>query len=330
MRRRELLRAAARSSVLVACLVACDRLPGIPTFAPVPMGLLGSVNAKPELEDVLVRALAEYGWLDGQNISIIRRTPATLDDAPSTASGVVNMGVRLIVAEGPVSIAAAIQATRSVPIVMVEVPDAVATGFVASFAHPGGNVTGSSGTAGPQIWMKAVELLARVAPGARHLAVVATLDVPGNLLVVDAVKTAAASLGLTAQEFDVPARADIDAVLATIRRWGADVLYVQAGGAIFSLDPTLPERIAQYRWPAVYNLIAFVQNGGLMAYHASEAALFQRAAYYVDRILRGANPGDLPVEQPSVFDLAVNRTTLSDLGLSIPPDLAAQVTEWIG
>jgi putative ABC transport system substrate-binding protein len=179
---------------------------------------------------------------------------------------------------------------------------------------------------------KRFSLLQEIVPGLSRVACVNDLSVPSGQAALEDLQTAALQLGLQLLSMDVRIEADLEPAFAMARASGAQALYLGTGGAkyvIALLGQRIVELAARERLPAVYNLPQFPENGGLMSYGPLSEAIYRRSAYYVDRILRGANPADLPVEQPNSFEFVVNMTTAQQLGLTFPPNVAAQVTRWI-
>ena len=265
--------------------------------------------------------LRERGYVEGRNIAIeYRWVEGTLDRLPALAAEIVRLKVDLIFAWGTPAVAAAKQATSTIPIVFAGVGDPVESGFVASLARPGGNITGMSnlsrGLSG-----KLVEMIAQIVPGIKRLAVLRNPGNPVSPLQLKEVETAASSLRLRLQRVDFHVPEDWESAFASMSK-------ERTAGVVFLADPTITgqlRRVAElatkYRMPSIYTNPGYAEAGGLMSYGANGPAMFRRAATYVDKILKGAKPGDLPVEQPTTFELIINGKTAKALGLKIPQSL---------
>lgn len=276
----------------------------------------GTVNTEAFRE-----GLRERGYVEGRNIAIeYRWVEGTLDRLPGLAAELVRLKVDLIFAWGSPAVAAAKQATSTIPIVFAGVGDPVGSGFIASLARPGGNITGMSNLA-RGLSGKLMELLAQIVPGIKRVAVLRNPGNPLSVLQLKEVETAARALGLQIQRVDFHAPEDLESAFVSMRK-------ERAAGVVLLADPTIvghrrrvAELAAKYRLPAIFTGSAYAEAGGLMAYGANAPAMFRRAADYVDRILKGAKPGDLPVEQPTKFELVINGKTAKALGLTIPQAL---------
>ena len=268
-------------------------------------------------------ALRERGYIEGQNITIeYRYTEGKPDRAPKLATELVRLKVDIIVAAGgPTWVQAAKNATKTIPIVMVGAgSDPVESGLIESLARPGGNVTGLTNL-GPELDGKRLELLKEVVP---KLARVAVLYDPANPVTVletkEVLRVAARALEVTVRSWEVRAADDFERVFAALRKERPDGLYVAGGGPLLNVNR---KRIADFalksRLPSMYQSKEAVDAGGLMSYGVNLADSYRRVAYYVDRILKGAKPADLPIEQPTKFELVINLKTAKALGLTIPP-----------
>jgi putative tryptophan/tyrosine transport system substrate-binding protein len=268
-------------------------------------------------------ALRELGYIEGQNIAIeYRYSEGKADRALELAAELARLKVDIIVAAGgPTWVQAAKNATKTIPIVMVGAgADPVEAGLVESLARPGGNVTGIT-LLNTELGGKRLELLKETVP---KLARVAVLYDPVNPVTVleskEVLPVAARALGLTLQPWEVRAADDFERVFVALRKERPDGLHVAGGGPLLR---TNPKRIADFalksRLPSMYQSREFVDAGGLMSYGVDLADGYRRVAYYVDRILKGAKPADLPIEQPTKFELVINLKTAKALGLTIPP-----------
>jgi putative ABC transport system substrate-binding protein len=242
------------------------------------------------------------------------------------AAEFVRLKVDVIVTLGAAGIAAK-QATSTIPIVLAIAPDPVASGLVASLAYPGGNVTGLS-IQTHDLTGKRLELLREVVPGLRRLAILVDAGYPEFLRETDEVQAIARPLGIEIIKLEIRGREDIVQALDALKG-GADALYITGGPLIAASRTGIHTMATAAKLPTAYNDKLFIEGGGLMSYGPNFTDLFRRAADYVDRILRGAKPADLPVEQPTKFDLVINLTTAKALGLELPPTLLARADEVI-
>jgi putative ABC transport system substrate-binding protein len=269
--------------------------------------------------------LRDFGYIDGQNIRIeFRSGEGKLHILPDLAADLVRLKVDLIVASETPAVQAAKQATTTIPIVMAPSGDPVGTGQVASLARPDGNITGLS-AATAELAGKSLELFQELLPSASRVAALADPTNPFTRPFLHHIQEAAQTLGIEIQVNLVRGVSDFDDAFRAIVEAKVDALIVQ---------PTLPrprivELVLQHRLPAVSGNRAFVDAGGLMSYAASLADRYRGAAVYVDRILKGANPSDLPVQQPTRFELVINLRTASALGITIPPTMLLRADELI-
>jgi putative ABC transport system substrate-binding protein len=277
-------------------------------------------------------ALRELGYIEGQNIAIeYRYAEGKRDRQPELAAELVRLKVDIIVvAGGEVPIRAAMNATKTIPIVMSgRGIDPVEAGFVESLARPGGNVTGVT-TLSTELGGKRLELLKEAAP---KVARVAVLYEPANRPSVREVKellpVAARALGLTLQPWELRDAGGFERVFAALNKQRPDGLYVSSGPLVRAHQKRIVGLTLKTRLPSMYYDREFVDAGGLMSYGADEAESYRRVAYFVDRILKGAKPGDLPVEQPTKFELVINLKTVKQIGVTIPPELLARANRLI-
>ena len=274
------------------------------------------------------RALSERGWVEGQSfVAEYRWAEGRLERFPSLAAELVSLKVDLIVAGSPVAARAAKQATSTIPIVMVYVFDPVGVGIVTSLARPGGNVTGVAFGAGPEIVGKYLELLREAVPKASRVAVLMNPDSPSSPVLLRETQAAAQALAVTLQLLEVRKADDLEGPFAAMTRERDGALLVLPHPFIFAHARRIVDLAARSRLPAMYPFSEFVAAGGLMAYAANAPDMFRRAAYFVDKILKGAKPTDLPIEQPTKFDLVINLKTAKALGLTIPSLLLARADE---
>jgi putative ABC transport system substrate-binding protein len=277
----------------------------------------------------LVEGLRELGWADGRNITIEHRFSGSGRERIRTnAKELVALNPDVILSVGGQRLGALLAETRTIPIVFTVVSDPVGSGFVPNLAHPGGNVTGFSVSEAP-IAGKWLELLKEVAPQITRVLVLALADAPAQLVQRDAVATAAPALGVTLASALVREIADYEREIVSFAGTPGGGLVVLSNGIASANRGRIHALAAQYRLPAVYSYPIYAQSGGLISYGSDPVAQFHDAAGYIDKILRGAKPGDLPVQQPTRFVLAVNLKTARALGLTVPESLLARADEVI-
>ena len=267
--------------------------------------------------------------MEGKNIVIeARYTDARPERLADLAAELVRLNVDVIMAQGGQSIRAAQNATKTIPIVMIAVSDPVSLGFVASLARPGGNITGLS-TQAPELGGKRLELLKEIVPKLSRVAVLGDRNSPGYGPQKREIEVAAPALGLKLQIVE-PGPKDLESAFSTItkERAGAPLIVLQ-GPLTGSYRKQIVELAVKSRLLTTYPESEFVEIGGLMSYGTSVADLYRRAAVYVDKILKGTKPADLPVEQPTKFELVINLKTAKQIGLTIPPDVFARANRLI-
>jgi len=274
------------------------------------------------------RRLVELGYTEGKNTAIeYRYAEGNLERLPDLAAELVRLKVDVIVAAGLPAAHAAKQATTTIPIVM-QGGDPVGTGLVASLAHPGGNVTGfSDGTV--DVSTKRLELLKEVVPKLSRVAILWNPANPTNPLQVKDTQAVAPALGMTVYPVEVKGVDDLEAAFAAIKKDRAGAVLVPGDPMFGSQRKRLADLAAKNRLPAMYSTLEYAEAGGLMAYGTSFAELYRRVAIYVDKILKGAKPADLPVEQPTKFELVINLKTAKQIGLTIPPNVLARADKVI-
>jgi putative ABC transport system substrate-binding protein len=290
----------------------------------------GSSTAPQHLIEAFRQGLSELGWVERRNIVIdYRFAEGRLDRLPDLAAELVQLKVDVIVAAPTPPAVAAKNATGAIPIVMISANDPVGQGLIASLARPGGNVTGSSYSVSQEIYGKQLGLLTELVPKVRRVAVLSNPAAPSLVPAIGAVKIAARSLGVQLQFLEARGPNEFDGAFAAMAKEHAGALLVLTD-PVFSLHRTrLADLAAKSRLPAAYTNRLPVEAGGLMSYGPSFPDLWRRAASYVDKILKGAKPGDLPVEQPTKFELVINLKTAKALGLTIPPSLLGRADEVI-
>ncbi|HKO23026.1 MAG TPA: ABC transporter substrate-binding protein [Candidatus Eisenbacteria bacterium] len=273
-------------------------------------------------------SLRELGYVEGQNLVVERRyARGRVEQLPALARELVQLRMEVIVAVGTSAIRAVKEATTTIPIVMYGGVDPVATGLVTSLARPGGNVTGILIAAGNTLGGKRLELLKETVPQAARIAFLA-VDDPGFRPQVREAKSAAATLGITLVVAEVRG-GDYDRAFATMLAERSGALCLGASPFFYRDRRRIIELAAKHRLPTMYEWPEQVKDGGLMAYGPSQSEFPKRVASYVDRVFKGAKPGDLPIEQPTKFELAINLKTAKALGLTVPPSLLARADQVI-
>jgi putative tryptophan/tyrosine transport system substrate-binding protein len=270
------------------------------------------------------QGLRELGYIEGKTIVVDDRyAEGKLDRLRSMTAELVQLKADVIVTSGPIGTRTAKEATATLPIVMAYDNDPVGSGFVASLARPGGNITGLS-THYPEITGKQLELLKEIVPKMSHLAVLGDSSEPFTAQSLKETERTAKAFGVQLQYLDVKDPKDVKGALEDARKSRADAAVVLASAIFISQRFQLAELAVKNRLPAVYQASEYVEAGGLMTYGASITDLFRRAATYVDRILKGAKPADIPVEQPTTFELIINLKAAREIGLTIPPNVLAR------
>ena len=268
--------------------------------------------------------LRELGYVEGKNIVIEwRYADEKFERLPALAAELVRLKVAVIVTGGPSATRAAKEATSTIPIVMANIGDPVSEGFVASLAHPGGNITGLSNLA-PELSGKRLEVLREVVPKLSRVAVLRTSTIPGSSELIRDLEPAAKAFKVQLQYLDVLDPKDIETAFRAASKGRADGVLTLGSGIIVSQRAQIVALAAKNRLPAIYHQGRFVEEGGLMYYGVNLLDLDRRAATYVDRILKGAKPGDLPVEQPTKYEFIINLKTAKQISLTIPQKVLAR------
>jgi putative ABC transport system substrate-binding protein len=285
---------------------------------------------RPPLLDAFRQGLRELGWVEGQNIVIdYRFAEGRLDRLPDLAAELVRLKVEIIVSLGTQGVTAAKNATETIPIVMIAVRDPVGIGLIASLARPGGNLTGLSGYAGLESIAKQLELLKETVPKMRSVAILSNPANAYHQLAIREVNVAARSLGVQLQFLEARDPNEFDGAFAAMAKERVGALLVLSDVIFNSHGTRLADLAARSRLPAAYAVRESVEAGGLMSYGPSFLDFYRQAATFVDKILKGAKPADLPVEQPTKFELVINLKAAKALGLEVPPLLIAQADELI-
>jgi putative ABC transport system substrate-binding protein len=297
------------------------------------IGMLLPGLARAESYRVLLEAfrqgLREYGWVEGQNVSVeYRFAEGNVDRLPELAAELVQLRPEVIVVEATQAIQAAKNATPSIPIVMATSIDPVQMRFVTSLARPGGNITGMS-LLTEELSGKRLQLLAEIVPGLTRVVALTNPANLGSTLSLAQTQAAAQSLGIQILPIEVRTPAEFASAFSSITAARAGALIVTPDPMLYNQHAQIVTSAAASKLPALYPEREVARSGGLMAYGPSIPASFRRAAAYVDKILRGATPADLPVEQPTKFDLTINLKTAQALGVTIPPLLLSLADEVI-
>jgi putative ABC transport system substrate-binding protein len=292
-----------------------------------------NLAASPHRPEAFRQGLRDLGYVEGRNLVIeYRDAEGKVDRLPALAAELVALKVDVIVTDGgTIAALAAKQATRTLPIVFAAVGDPVTSGLVTSLARPGGNVTGLSSLF-PELVGKRLELLTQAVPGVNRIAVLRLPGALGERTAKDMLmgtEVAARALGVRLQVVEARGSDDFDRAFSDMTRARAGALTVLPSNMFLREHRRLVDLAAKSRLPAVYPSREFVDAGGLMSYGPNTADLYRRSATYVDKILKGAKPADLPVEQPTKFELVINLKTAKALGLTIPPSVLARADEVI-
>jgi len=321
-------------SVIPALVLGLLAAPPVAS-APVPakvyrLGFLGAASPSgyaPQLA-ALRQGLRDLGYVEGQNMHIkYRWAGGRTDRLPVLAAELVRLKPDVLVTHGTPGTRAAKAATATIPIVMAVSGDAVATGLIASLARPGGNITGTSWLE-PELNTKRLELVREVLPRATRVGVLLNPDNPVSAVMVAATERAAATLGVELLKLEVRGPSEFEAALAELRRGRAELLVVLNDSMLIANARLLADLAAKRRVPAI-GFTEFAQGGGLMSYGVNFPDLWRRAATFVDKILKGAKPADLPVEQPTRFEMVLNMKTAKALGITFPPTILIRADQVI-
>jgi putative ABC transport system substrate-binding protein len=270
------------------------------------------------------QGLRELGYVEGRNIIIeYRYAEGKYDRLPALAAELVRLKVDIIITGSEPATRAAKEATVTIPIVMTQVGDPVGSGFVASLARPGGNITGSS-TLDPELSGKRLELLKEIVPRLSRVAVLGTSTNPGSAQSLRETELAAGAFGVKLQYLDVLDPKDIETAFRAASKGRAEAVLMLGGPVLTSRRTQVVDLAVKSRLPVIYTQSEYVEDGGLMSYGVSQNDLNRRAATYVDKILKGAKPADLPVEQPKKFEFIINLKAAKQIGLTVPPNVLAR------
>jgi putative ABC transport system substrate-binding protein len=273
--------------------------------------------------------LREFGYVEGKNLVIESRVAdSSFERLRALAVQLVALKLDVIATSGNATISALMQATKTIPIVMISSGDPVGAGLVSSLAHPGGNVTGLANL-GEGLSAKWLELLTQTAPGITRVGVLMVPNTPAHATYLRDIQSAGQRTGIAILGVDVRGRDDIAGAFTALTKAHAQGLIVLPNPVTLTHQAQIVELAAKHRLPAMYPWPEFTEAGGLMAYSTNRTEMYRRAAAFVDRILRGAKPADLPIEQPTKFELVINLKTAKALGLTIPPSLLLRADQMI-
>jgi putative ABC transport system substrate-binding protein len=290
------------------------------------IGFLGvpSPSANSARNEAFRQGLREHGYVEGKNIVMEWRfAEGKLDRVPALAAELVRLKVDVIVTGGSGSTRPANEATNTIAIVMAQDPDPVGNGFIASLARPGGNITGLS-TLAPELSGKQLELLKEIVAKLTRVAVLGTSTSPANAQALRELELAAGALKVHVQYLDIRSPKDIEPAFQEARKGRADAVLALTGPVLANQRKQTVDLALKSRLPAIYGQPEYMEAGGLMSYGVSFTDLHRRAATYVDKILKGAKPADLPVEQPKKFELIINLKAAKQTGLTIPQSVLAR------
>jgi putative tryptophan/tyrosine transport system substrate-binding protein len=292
--------------------------------------LVGPSSASTARYEAFRQGLRELGYVEGKNIVIEwPSSEGNRDRQRALVAELVGLKVDVIVAVGAGDVRIAKDATATIPIVMVQGGDPVGSGFVASLARPGGNITGLA-TLRPELSGKRLELLTEIVPKLSRVALFASSASPDHAQVLKEAELAAGALGVKLQSLDIRSPKDFETSFQAALKGRAEAVLVRVRGPILSPNRTqFTEHAVKSRLPAIYEGVEEVEAGGLMSYGVSFPDLYRRAAVYVDKILKGRKPAELPVEQPTKFELIINLKAAKQIGLTIPPNVLARADKVI-
>jgi len=287
--------------------------------------VLGSSEAFTPLRMALTEGLREFGYIDGRSIAIESRfADGRMERLSDLAAELVRLKLDVILTITNSETSALKQTTKTIPIIMVHTTDPIDAGFITSLARPGGNITGLSMSASPELLAKRLELLKEIVPRLSRLAILRQANVPGRLESFAALEHAARKLKVAIQLVDIYAPDDFENAFATMVRNRAEAFLISGGPVTWMRRDKIAELAVKNRLPGSHSLREYAEDGLLMTYGANLEALYRHAATYVDKILKGTKPADLPVEQPTKFELVINLKTAKQIGLTIPPNVLAR------
>jgi putative tryptophan/tyrosine transport system substrate-binding protein len=294
------------------------------------LGFLDINELLPTMQNAWLDGLRNHGWIDGRNLIIEYRYARSQDRLPALAAELVALSPDLLIASNPQSAVALKSATASIPIVFVAVFDPVAIGLVQSLSHPGRNITGLATYAPGDFIAKRIEILQELVPGASKIAILVNPDNPMQRLVLaNEMPGTAQNLGVSLPIVEATTAEELDIAFASAAAQRANAMIVFGDPLTFRYATQIAVLAAKHRLPAIYLGRQNVTDGGLISYGPDFADLFLRAGGYVDKILKGTKPSDLPVEQPTKFELVINLKTAKALGLTVPPSLLVRADDVI-
>jgi len=317
-----------RTGMLALTLVALLQITELPAQPSPIMGYVAAKNENPKRLEVFKKGLAELGYIEGKNIRFEYREAVLDGEYDGVVADLVDRKVDLILAANVAATRAAAKATKTIPIVMLAVFDPVGIGVVNSLERPGTNVTGTTMYA-PQLVGERLRMLKRIVPTLDKVAMALNGNNANNPAQFELLRSEAQKLGITVESLDIRKPEDVDAAFAKAQAFGAKGLVNAVDTFINSRRFALATGAAKHQLPFVCSDVEYVMAGRLIALGPGHYEGYYGAAKYVDKILRGANPADLPIARPTEFTISANRTALKNLGLSLPSDLAARVDEWI-
>ena len=293
------------------------------------VGILTAGSGLPTMREVFHQSLRDLGYVEGHNLTLERREAGgQRDRLPALAAELVRGEPDVIVALGPAALRAAQQATRTIPIVMLISGDPIGAGFVPNLTRPGGNITGMT-TLSSRLSARRLAVLKEVVPQLTRLAVLLNPEEETKVVDWQQTQVAARAWGVRVHPVELRRPGDLAPAFAAMRRERPDALLALSDGLTFRHRAEITRGATDSRVPAMYDIREYVEVGGLMAYGPRRPAMFQRLAAHVDQILKGAKPGELPIEAPTAFELVINLKTAQALGLTLPPSLLAQADEVI-
>jgi ABC-type uncharacterized transport system substrate-binding protein len=313
------------SKLALAASALCIALASNAQAQPRKVGFLGVTDLSTNTARVegFRQGLRDLGYVEGKNISVeYRWGEGKMERLTALAGELVRDKVEVIVTAGPAATRPAKEATKTVPIVMAQDDDPIGNGFVAALAHPGGNITGLSAVF-PELSGKRLEVMKEILPTVSRVAVFGTSPTGAGQTLKET-EAAARTFGVQSLYLDVQDAKTLPSAFEAARKWRADCALVLSSAVIFSQRPAIARLAIKNRLPVVFPQSEYVEDGGLMSYAPNYPDMFRRAAYYVDKILKGAKPADLPVEQPTKFELVINLKTAKQIGLTIPPNVLAR------
>jgi ABC-type uncharacterized transport system substrate-binding protein len=293
------------------------------------VGMLTAGSGLPAMREVFHQSLRDLGYVEGHNLTLEQRQAGgQLERLPALAAELVRGEPDVIVALGPSALRAAQQATRTIPIVMLVSGDPIGAGFVPNLTRPGGNTTGMT-TLSSRLSARRLAVLKEVVPRLSQVTVLFNPEEETKVVDWQQTQVAARAWGVRVRPVELRRPGDLAPAFAAMRRERPEALVVLSDGLTFQHRAEIIRWAADSRVPAMYEIREYVEGGGLMAYGPRRPELFQRLAAYVDQILKGAKPGELPIEAPTAFELAINLQAAQALGLTLPPALLSQATEVI-